>query len=204
MAAVLRGTALGVVLVDQDGVLADFEKGLLAAFRAKCPGAPYVELDDRRGFYAREQYPSQWHPVLEVIMRAEGFYRDLPVIDGAPAALQEIRDAGHEVFVCTSPLTGAPRCVAEKLAWVEHHLGRAWRDRTIITKDKTLVGDRGQPCVLVDDRPDVKGLASPPPWEQVLFDAPYNRGKTGARLSSWADWRKILEPLLAVQRSACD
>jgi len=46
---------LGVVLVDQDGVLADFERGLLDAFRGSHPGAPFIALDDRRGFYAREQ-----------------------------------------------------------------------------------------------------------------------------------------------------
>jgi 5'-nucleotidase len=104
--------------------------------------------------------------------------------------------AGHEVFLCTSPLTGSRWCVPEKLAWVEQHLGPRWLRRTIITADKTLVGDRLQRCILVDDRPVIKGLADPPPWQHVLFDAPYNRTKPGPRLSSWADWREILGPYL--------
>jgi hypothetical protein len=56
-----------------------------------------------------------------------------------------MRDAGHEVFVCTSQLTGSQWCVPEKLAWIERHLDRSWLDRVIIIKDKTLVGDRLQP-----------------------------------------------------------
>jgi 5'-nucleotidase len=190
---------LGVVLVDQDGVLADFEQGLLDSFRARHPGAPFIALADRRGFYAREQYPAQWAKAIDTIVRSEGFYRDLPAIEYASAALAEMLTAGHDVFLCTSPLTGSRWCLPEKLAWIERHLGPAWLRRTIITPDKTLVGDRLKPCVLVDDRPAITGVASPP-WTQVLFDAPYNRGAHGPRLSSWADWRTVIEPVLASQK----
>ena len=194
----IRESAVGLVLVDQDGVLADFEQGLLDAFRASHPGAPFIALADRRGFYAREQYPAEWSDAIDAIIRGEGFYRDLTVIKYAPAALEEMLEAGHDVFLCTSQLVGSRWCVPEKLAWVEHHLGPAWLRRTVITPDKTLVGDRLQPCVLVDDRPEVKGVASPP-WAHVLFDAPYNQREHGPRLSSWADWREVLEPVLAAQ-----
>jgi hypothetical protein len=44
------------VLVDMDGVLADFEAGLLRGFRRRFPGEPHVPLAQRRGFLAREQY----------------------------------------------------------------------------------------------------------------------------------------------------
>lgn len=44
------------VLVDMDGVLADFEAGLLRAFCRRFPGEPHVPLAQRRGFFAREQY----------------------------------------------------------------------------------------------------------------------------------------------------
>ena len=190
---------MGVVLVDQDGVLADFEQGLLDAFRANHPGAPFIALADRRGFYAREQYPPEWAKAIDTIIRTEGFYRDLPAIKHAPAALEEMLEDGHDVFLCTSPLVSSRWCVPEKLAWVEHHLGPAWLRRTVITPDKTLVGDRLQPCVLVDDRPTVRGVASPP-WTHVLFDAPYNQQEHGPRLSSWLDWRDVLEPVLAAQK----
>jgi 5'-nucleotidase len=190
---------LGVVLVDQDGVLADFEQGLLDEFRARHPGAPFVALADRQGFYTREQYAPQWREAVKAITCAEGFYRHLPVVPRGPAALEEMLQAGHDVFLCTSPQISSRWCVPEKLAWVEQHLGPDWLGRTIIAPDKTLVGDRLQPCVLVDDRPGIAGVASPP-WTHVLFDAPYNQREHGPRLSSWADWREVLEPVLAAQR----
>lgn len=44
------------VLVDMDGVLADFEGGFLKKFRARYPDKPYITLEDRRGFWVSEQY----------------------------------------------------------------------------------------------------------------------------------------------------
>jgi 5'-nucleotidase len=190
---------LGVVLVDQDGVLADFEQGVLDAFRARYPGAPFIELTDRRGFYVREQYPAEWANSINQIVRGEGFYRGLAVIAGGPAALEEMLGEGHDVFLCTAPMASSRWSVQEKLAWIEQHLGQSWLRRTILTPDKTLVGDRLRPCVLIDDRPRITGAATPP-WTHVLFDAPYNRGEPGPRLSSWADWRAVLEPVLAAQQ----
>ena len=149
---------MGLVLVDQDGTIADFERALLDAFRAKYPDAPFIDVADRREVSARRQYGPEWGPAVDAIMKAEGFYLSLPVITGAPRALEEMLEAGHEVFVCTSPLSGTRWCMPEKLAWVEQHLGESWVDRVIITKDKTLVGDPHRRCILVDDRPGVNGV----------------------------------------------
>lgn len=44
------------VLVDMDGVLADFEAAVLRGFCSRFPGEPRVELAARRGFSVREQY----------------------------------------------------------------------------------------------------------------------------------------------------
>lgn len=61
--------------------------------------------------------------------------------------------------------------------------------------DKTLVGVRHLPCVLVADRPGITGLAEPL-WTHVLFHAPYNQDSDGPRLSCWEDWPDVLGPLL--------
>jgi 5'-nucleotidase len=151
---------VGVVLVDQDGTIADFERALLDAFRAKHPGAPFIDVADRLEISARKQYGREWGPAVDAIMKTEGFYLSLPVITGAPHAFDEMLQAGHEVFVCTSPLSGTRWCMPEKLAWVEKHLGASWVDRVIIIKDKTLVGDPLRRCILVDDRPGVEGLVN--------------------------------------------
>jgi 5'-nucleotidase len=191
-----EGCFVGLVLVDQDGTIADFERALLDAFQARHPRAPFIDVADRCEVSARKQYGPQWGPEVDAIIKAKGFYLSLPVIAGAPRALDEMLEAGHEVFVCTSPLSGTRWCIPEKLAWVERYLGESWVDRVIITKDKTLVGDPLRRCVLVDDRPNVHGLVNPPPWRQVLFDAPYNRASEAPRLTSWADWRRIVAKYL--------
>lgn len=44
------------VLVDMDGVLADFEGGFLKKYRARYPDDPYISLEDRKGFWVSAQY----------------------------------------------------------------------------------------------------------------------------------------------------
>jgi 5'-nucleotidase len=191
---------LGLALIDQDGVVADFEKGLLQAFRAAHPAAQFIELPVRRVFYAREQYSDQYGPewgrAIDDIIHSKGFYRSLPVIAGAVRALEEMREAGHEVLLCTSQLSRSLWNISEKISWIVEHFGESWLDQIVIAKDKTLVGARYQRCILLDDRPQVTGRVVPPPWTHVLFDAPYNRNQPGPRLLSWADWREVLTPYL--------
>jgi 5'-nucleotidase len=93
---------------------------------------------------------------------------------------------GHDVRICTSPLTQYQNCVAEKYEWVERHLGLDFVSRIVVTKDKTLV----HADVLVDDKPLVEGVRTPS-WKHVLFDQPYNRGVHGERMT-WANWRHVL------------
>ena len=44
------------VLVDLDGVIADFEGGFLKNYRARYPNDPFITLEDRRGFWVSSQY----------------------------------------------------------------------------------------------------------------------------------------------------
>lgn len=44
------------VLVDMDGVLADFEGGFLRKYRSRYPAEPYITLEERRGFWVSSQY----------------------------------------------------------------------------------------------------------------------------------------------------
>lgn len=45
-----------VVLVDMDGVLANFEKGCLTEYRQRDSNLPYVELEDRETHDIKQQY----------------------------------------------------------------------------------------------------------------------------------------------------
>nr|XP_027811465.1 5'(3')-deoxyribonucleotidase, cytosolic type [Marmota flaviventris] len=186
------------VLVDMDGVLADFEAGLLRGFHRRFPGEPHVPLEQRRGFLASEQYralrPDLADKVASVY-EAPGFFLDLEPIPGALEALREMNAMPDtEVFICSSPLLKFDHCVGEKYRWVERHLGPQFVERIILTRDKTVVlGD-----LLIDDKDTIQGLEETPSWEHILFTCCHNQHlalpPSRRRLLSWSDnWREIIE-----------
>ncbi|XP_014644729.1 PREDICTED: 5'(3')-deoxyribonucleotidase, cytosolic type [Ceratotherium simum simum] len=181
-----------------DGVLADFEAGLLRGFRRRFPGEPHVPLDERRGFLACEQYralrPDLADKVASVY-EAPGFFLDLEPIPGALEAMRQMNDIQDtEVFICTSPLRKYDYCVGEKYRWVEKHLGPQFVERIILTSDKTVIlGD-----LLIDDKDTIRGQEETPSWEHILFTCCHNQHlalpPTRRRLLSWSDnWREIID-----------
>ncbi len=178
------------ILVDQDGVLANWELGVLEKWRSKFPDAFYVPIVERKSFYTGHDYPEVMRPQLEAIYHAPGFIAGLPPVAGGPAAVKEMVASGHEVWICTSPLSAFENNILEKFLWVEKHLGRDFTKRIFIAPDKTLIkGD-----ILIDDKPEITGSARPA-WEHVIFDAPYNRHIANRRriAEDWSNWRQIIE-----------
>lgn len=176
-----------IILIDQDGVLADYEKGFLDDWRKQFPDEFYIPLDARTNFYPSDDYPEELREQIYSIYTAEGFILNLSPIEGAIEAVNELVELGHEVKICTSPLSKYENCVLEKYAWVERHFGRAFTKKVILSKDKTFIkGD-----ILIDDKPSPDGLLIPE-WEHVLFSQPYNRRVTGKRRMNWQNWQKIL------------
>ena len=55
------------VLVDMDGVLADFEGHLLQVYREKFPDEPFIPLEDRTTFYACDQYVTSFGDHMQVV-----------------------------------------------------------------------------------------------------------------------------------------
>ncbi|XP_010814863.1 5'(3')-deoxyribonucleotidase, cytosolic type isoform X2 [Bos taurus] len=115
------------VLVDMDGVLADFEAGLLRGFLQRFPGELHVPLEERRGFFANEQYralrPDLADKVASVY-EAPGFFLDLEPIPGALEAMREMNDMQDtQVFICTSPLMKYDHCVQEKVLLPQRSTG---------------------------------------------------------------------------------
>jgi len=178
-----------IILVDMDGVLADFEGGFLARWRERHPNSFFVPIAERRSFYIRDDYPTELHASVAAIYHTEGFFEQLPPVAGALEGIRQMHGAGYDLRICTAPITSYRYCVPEKYAWVEKNLGADFIKRIIITKDKTAI--RGD--ILIDDRPDIEG-AYIPQWRHLLFDAPYNRHVQGQPRIDWSSWRDLLGP----------
>lgn len=172
---------------DQDGVIVDFENHFSKLWKRAHPTKLHVPIEERRNFYITDDYPQELHSYMEAIQSQQYFFRDMPPIPGAIEALHELTEMGHEVRICTSPLTHNNFCASEKIEWVRENLGSEWVRRIDITKDKTLF----RADILVDDRPEIKGLLKPI-WEHVIFDQPYNHTVTNKRRMNWSNWREVL------------
>lgn len=175
-----------LILLDQDGVLADFHAGFLSIWAERHPDRVVPALVERRSFYMRDEFPAHMADEVERVYTDAGFFRDLPPLPGAVEAAHTLLELGHDVRICTSPILKYRYCLPEKYEWVERHLGHDFMSRIILTRDKTLVhGD-----VLVDDNPKILGSLTPS-WRHVIFDQPYNRHVAGTRMD-WNNWREIL------------
>lgn len=183
-----------LILLDMDGVLADFDKGFYERWSESYSTLhPPIAKQARTTFYIREDYPQHLHEQIEAIYHRQHFYRNLPVMKGAKEAVQQLLAAGHEIRICTSPLTTNPYCASEKFGWVEEHFGSDFLKRIIIAKDKTWV--RGD--ILIDDKPVISGSLTPT-WTHIIYGHPYNRNANGTRLT-WDNYETILAQFINTQ-----
>jgi 5'-nucleotidase len=179
-----------IVLVDQDGVLADFSKHFYTLWGEEYPQAPNVPVEKRKHFWVEKDIPDVHRDQVRALIRRKNFFRNLPPVEHALVGINELVQAGHEVFICTSPVTNHRYCLGEKQEWVEEHLGTWFARRMIITQDKTLVcGD-----VLIDDKPVIEGLMTPQ-WVHMVFDASYNQHIQTPFRMTWSNWVNAFESL---------
>lgn len=178
-----------IILVDQDGPLADFEQGFLAAWQREFPSELFVPIEERKSRFVDQDYPLHLRPKVQWLIHQPGFYFNLPPTEGAIEAVFQIQESKeYDLWICTTPLPAYNPCVLEKYRWVEKHLGRDFTRKMISTRDKTLI--RGH--FLVDDNPQIEG-SLPPEWEHLVFDYPQNRNVAQEkRRISWANWREVL------------
>lgn len=176
-----------VVLVDMDGVVTDFEGGLLNIWKRLYPGRFFIPPEQRRTFYMQEEYPEECRDDMWAIYTEAGFFWNLPEVPGATAGFKRLVDMGYDLWICTTPMPEYENCVTEKFHWVKEHLGFEWTKKLILARDKTMVYGH----YLIDDRPEIVGINSHPMWEHIVFDAPYNRNSRSIRRMTWSSVTEV-------------
>lgn len=180
------------VLVDMDGVLADFDLQVRLDLSARYPDIEHVIA--RTTFKFGEAYPD-YGDVIHDIMSSPGFFRKLPLIEGAKAGWQRLIELGYQPRICSSPLRFNENCVQEKLAWLRQHFGAEVANDALITRNKSACDG----IALIDDRPEIvdNHLAR---WTHVVFDQSYNQqARSAFRLVGWAD-QNLATVLMATEK----
>ena len=144
-----------------------------------------LEPASRKTSYLRDDYPAEYRADIKQVQASAGFILGLPPVPGALAAMDDMLAAGHDVRICTAPLTEFTHCVTEKYQWVQDNLpgmGSAYRAHQ--------GQDTGERRRADHDKPQVTGCLAAT-WEHVVFEAPYNLGAVGRRIN-WDTWRRVL------------
>jgi 5'-nucleotidase len=184
-----------ILLIDMDGVIADYFKGFAKKWVELYPDRPVLKPEEIHSFYFEDCYPPEWCDDIRKITTAKGFFENLEPMPGAVSALKRIMEEDEfDVFLCSTPdsHTEDHCCASEKTRWVHKTLGEEWLKKIILTHDKTLIaGD-----YIIDDKPLITGVNKWPFWSQVLFTHQYNKNVPGIRLNSWHDWNEVKSRIL--------
>lgn len=173
------------ILLDVDGVLADFVTAFLAVVRFQL-GRDHVPEDVTQFNLASSLGLSklEFDQCAEIVS-ASGFCRTLSVYPGATdgvAALHRIAD----VYIVTSPWNSNRTWTYDREQWLAEHFGIP-HSRVVHTSAKHLV--RGD--VLVDDKTETLHTwqAEHPTGRAIQWTTPHNRADAweGWATSSWVD-----------------
>lgn len=172
------------ILVDCDGVLADFVGAVL-----EWDGHAHTrESITQPDIMAAWGTPERW-PELNALCQSAGWCASLKPIEGAREFVDWLR-SWADVFVVTSPYADAPTWCHERIQWLAAHFGID-RDRVVFARDKSVV--RGGGDVLIDDfTKNLEAFGG----EGILIRQPWN---ADARGMDFAEARSLLSKWFAAK-----
>lgn len=151
------------VLLDVDGVLADFSGELLRWVGPQYTRAQLTEWDLTKALGIENR-----QHLFDEYASEPGFCESLPVLEGAQDFVEELRKVA-DVVIVTSPYSAARLWTFERLRWLERHFGISKYD-VIFAKRKYLVkGD-----VMIDDGPHNIDEFVNRGGRGLLIDQPWN------------------------------
>jgi 5'(3')-deoxyribonucleotidase len=190
-----------IILIDVDGVIADFYGSLLEhvnlivenEYPDKKARPKIPKFDVLTDYWCEKQFPPELQEISTDIVSQSSFWAGLQEIPGSINAINRIYEAGHTIKFVTSPTLACDTWLNIRLDWLQDRFGWATKEDLIVCSCKEYIdGD-----IFIDDyKKNIdawenlgwrrnRGLAQ----EAVLFTAPYNK----CHLT--ADWGDILKAL---------
>lgn len=154
------------VLIDLDGVLADFERALYEKF------PQLKDIDDTDGSvdflnadgFTRDKDKSTKSKMIDFLItnKYRNIFDDLRPMPGAVEAFRLLCQH-YQVFILSTPMWILPESYTAKRNWVENWLGESSYKKLILSHNKSIVvGD-----YLIDDR--IKNGVAEFPGEHIHF-----------------------------------
>ncbi len=129
-------------------------------------------------------HPKQMSKVYEYLHQP-GFFRDIPVMDGAIRTVQEL-SRYYEIFVATAAME-FPNSFKEKYDWLAEHFPFIPWHNIVFCGDKSIIASD----YLIDDH--IKNMVSFT-GKGILYSAPHNLKETAH--PRVANWREVGEMFL--------
>lgn len=190
----MKPTKKPLVLLDVDGVLADFTGAVIEHLKGYGIAREVPQITDYdipKALSLSEE--ERWH--FFSLLEWEGFHSRLEPHTDALEAWEEL-NALATVHIVTKPYTRSRTWVPSRLAWLEKHFGLG-PDEVTFTYRKELV--HGDMLVEDDHRNLEKWRAKWKKGKAVLLSRPWNASATG-RLDRVADWSSILEAVRGMRK----
>lgn len=187
-----------IVLVDQDGVLANFLGGAWDFCNDNGIMVDCKQGQEKHHYLTDHIQDKAQRRMLRNHVENTPFFRNLEPIEGAIDGINKLAES-CEVWICSKPLEVNVTCMNDKHDWVKKHLPK-FTDRLILAGDKSLVkGD-----ILLDDAPKPKWFPRAD-WQPVVFSQPYNcHSKSELIDLVHFDWDDPIEYLIQLAQDARD
>mgnify|MGYP001617180362 CR=1 FL=1 len=135
-----------IVLVDVDGVLADFRTKVRNDFYKK---NDILIQEEQTTVLFDDEVPEEFRNSVQDLYGYKGFHDDLKPTKYAKDILDIIRVCRFKPIVCTSPPLKAREWIGERVQWLQDNF-KLSLDQIIFTRNKQLVAGK----TLIDDLPD--------------------------------------------------
>jgi len=191
-----------VILVDISNVLLDMENTCLNKWREYYPLFPFIPIDERKQHGIIEDY-TQLDPLygrqMEAMIHEPDFFNTTLLMEGAKGVLDEMEKKGYCVFICTRFFRDGTN-VRGKLQFIQRHFGQKWVDKTIFTRDKTLI----HADAIIDDCPDIVG-SQVPTFTHIIFSQHYNENQDDKpRINKWSEWEPVVKNVMINRKTPVD